>query len=75
MRNLPYPNNRGQTHFKGCYRERHHHNCAVVEADHLRALLMDSKYEIKRLKKMLKDRGVCFPADEYLAALERSGEQ
>ena len=39
MSELPYLANRGQTHFEGCYRERHHHNCAVARVDHLDAQL------------------------------------
>lgn len=27
---LPYPENPGQTHFDGCWREPGHHNCAVA---------------------------------------------
>lgn len=27
---LPYPQNDGQTHWDGCWSERHHHNCAVL---------------------------------------------
>lgn len=40
--NFPYPDNPGQTHYDGCWRERHHHNCAVAEVERLRA-------EVKKL--------------------------
>ncbi len=40
---FPYPTNPGQTHFEGCYRERHHHNCAVAEVERLRADLTDAR--------------------------------
>jgi len=35
MKYFPYPDNRGQTHYEDCYRERRHHNCAVAEVDRL----------------------------------------
>lgn len=38
MGDLPYPEDDGRTHFTGCYRHARHHNCAVVEADRLRAI-------------------------------------
>jgi len=36
MSDLPYPDDKGQTHWEGCYRERGHHNCCVVEVEQLR---------------------------------------
>jgi hypothetical protein len=30
---FPYPENPGQTHFEGCWREQGHHNCAVARLD------------------------------------------
>lgn len=33
MGTLPYPENPGQTHYEGCWRERGHHNCAVAMLD------------------------------------------
>ena len=36
---LPYPDDRGQTHYDGCYQMPRHHNCAVVEIERLRAAL------------------------------------
>lgn len=32
----PYPEDEGQTHYEGCWRERGHHNCAVKRAEGLR---------------------------------------
>lgn len=31
----PYPNDKGQTHYPGCWSEPRHHNCAVEQIDHL----------------------------------------
>ena len=36
---LPYPDDRGQTHYDGCYRMHRHHNCAVVRGDELLELV------------------------------------
>ena len=46
--NLPYPDDPGGTHYPGCWRERGHHNCAVLLADELAGLLelVESKLEI-----------------------------
>lgn len=30
MSDLPYPDDKGQTHYAGCWRERGHHNCAIA---------------------------------------------
>jgi hypothetical protein len=34
---LPYPENRGSTHWEGCFRDRKHHNCAVLRINDLNA--------------------------------------
>lgn len=34
-RTLPYPADQGSTHWDGCWRERGHHNCAVLQVDAL----------------------------------------
>jgi hypothetical protein len=34
---LPYPESDGRTHHADCWRDRGHHNCAVLEADRLAA--------------------------------------
>jgi len=34
---LPYPENRGKTHYEGCFRQRDHHNCAVRRINDLTA--------------------------------------
>lgn len=34
---MPYPEDRGRTHWPGCWRERGHHNCAVAEIERLTA--------------------------------------
>ena len=39
MSDYPYPLNDGGTHWEGCWRERRHHNCAVLEADRLKLRL------------------------------------
>ena len=36
---LPYPENPGKTHWEGCWRDRGHHNCAVLEITRLRTAL------------------------------------
>lgn len=35
----PYPDNDGQTHYPGCFREPHHHNCAVAMVERLAELV------------------------------------
>lgn len=37
MSDLPYPENEGQTHYTGCWRDRGHHNCALRMIEELRA--------------------------------------
>ena len=32
---LPYEDRKGTTHWEGCFRSPHHHNCAVHEVDRL----------------------------------------
>jgi hypothetical protein len=34
---LPYPEDRGGTHWDGCWRDRGHHNCAMAEIERLSA--------------------------------------
>ena len=48
MKYFPYPDNRGQTHYEDCYRERRHHNCAVAEVDRLIA-------EVSKLRDALQE--------------------
>jgi len=38
---LPYPDDKGQTHYPGCWRERGHHNCAVAEIE--RVMLVNAQ--------------------------------
>lgn len=33
MSKLPYPLDKGGTHWEGCHRTTHHHNCAVLRCD------------------------------------------
>lgn len=40
----PYPRDIGRTHYDGCWQNRKHHNCAVAEADNLRALLLRHRW-------------------------------
>jgi regulator of replication initiation timing len=35
MSDYPYPDNPGQTHHEGCWRERDHTNCAIREVERL----------------------------------------
>ena len=55
MSSLPYPDNPGQTHYEGCWRDPHHHNCAVAQVHELVKSVMegqqltDKDAEIERL--------------------------
>lgn len=39
MMQLPYPENRGRTHWDDCWRERGHHNCAIREVERSRGII------------------------------------
>ena len=41
MTAYPYPDDPGQTHYDGCWRERGHHNCAMREVERLQNEVKD----------------------------------
>jgi hypothetical protein len=52
---FPYdPPDRISTHYENCYRQRHHHNCAVARVDELERQLADKDAEIARLLEQLR---------------------
>jgi hypothetical protein len=44
---MPYPDNNGQTHYEGCWRERGHHNCAVALVERLEKIVSDTEDSVK----------------------------
>ncbi len=53
---LPYPDDRGRTHWEGCWREPGHHNCAVREIERLRAALAERPDLADRIAALLAPR-------------------
>lgn len=41
MSKLPYPLDKGGTHWEGCHRTTHHHNCAVLRCDNHQSTIAD----------------------------------
>lgn len=44
-KHLPYPENKGQTHFLGCHRTPQHHNCAIHLLDEATELLLSLEHD------------------------------
>ena len=38
----PYPDNKGKTHWEGCWRDKGHHNCAVDEIERLKKFIEET---------------------------------
>lgn len=45
---LPYAEDRGQTHYEGCWAARGHHNCAVREIERLREAVGETTLSSER---------------------------
>ena len=71
MKRYPYADNKGQTHFEGCYRTRHHHNCAVVEVDRLTAELEDAREREAQVRKDLHEAVDALPPYEATQRIEQ----
>lgn len=46
---LPYPPDQGKTHYEGCWQNRGHHNCAVVEISRLKTRQQDHLQLIRKI--------------------------
>ena len=75
----PYDDNRGQTHYPDCYRDRGHHNCAVDKVDQLRrgidatlATVVSKEQEIMDLRREFD--AVLVERDELRKYVEEAGE-
>lgn len=66
---LPYPKDRGGTHWDGCWREPRHHNCAVLEIDRLRAALAQRRAPAAPDAETLERAATAYIADRIAALL------
>jgi len=48
--NLPYPPDRGRTHYDGCWQNRGHHNCAVRQIQELSKQINEGQRDIQKLR-------------------------
>jgi hypothetical protein len=48
--NLPYPPDRGKTHYDGCWQNRGHHNCAVRKIQELSKSINEGYKDIQKAR-------------------------
>jgi hypothetical protein len=54
MKDFPYPENPGKTHFEGCYRLPRHHNCAVAMVDKREQELAEVRAELAAAREAIR---------------------
>ena len=67
MSKLPYPLDKGGTHWEGCHRTTHHHNCAVLRCDNHESTITDLRERHEAFVQAVRDAA-------YEACLFSSGE-
>lgn len=53
---LPYPEEKGQTHYDGCWARPFHHNCAVAKVIEQDQMIQDLREQIEDLQAELDER-------------------
>lgn len=65
MSKLPYPLDKGGTHWEGCHRTTHHHNCAVLRCDNHESTIADLREQHEAFVRAAKDDAIA--AEGYLS--------